>query len=70
MDLMFFLHPKDKRTKLQNDKMTKRTKGQKNEGTNEQRGKNVPTKVIKYLWSVVLHLRDVYVLVFIGLGIW
>ena len=58
---------RDKRTKGQKDKRTKeqkdkRTKGQRNTGQ-MQKGKKYSQK---HLRSVVLHLRDVYVLVFCG----
>ena len=49
---------KDKRTKGQKDKMTK---GQLDKRT---KGKHYfTTKVLKCLWSIVLHLMDVYILV-------
>ena len=54
---------KDKRTKGQKDKMTKRKKRQKDKRTKGQKHKR--TKYFsKKSSSVVLHLRDVYILVF------
>ena len=48
LDMIIPIRPKEKRTKV---KKEKRTKGQRD--TNSQ----------KYIWSFVLHLRDVYILV-------
>ena len=62
---------KDKRAKGQrgqgeNGQKDKRTKGLKKKGKRTKEKHYGTTKVLKFLLSVVLHLRDVYVLVFLS----